>query len=262
MQNPWGIPEIVAVAGFPLPKMGGLNPEEKDYMADKIRNVQFQEIAPLAEIADIVVEKEKISQTEAVALIRKTLEGNTGKTEEEIDRLLAFAIDYRNELGRIKKPEMMVERQSQEVAIMILKSRLAPDWILANIDNLKASFRCSLDKEKCSQLMAIPEERWMTDLIRDEVIRAIVRKLPENLYSQIASFALGEEREWAELPVFTIEQEPEEVTLGEQSKGFGNTTNSRRKKGSSTEKVTLPSNTSESQTPVSTVEASTVPLAG
>jgi len=254
MQNPWGIPEIVTVAGFPLPKMGGLNPEEKDYMADKIRNVQFQEIAPLAEIADIVVEKEKISQQEAVALIRKTLEGNAGKTEEEIDRLLAFAIDYRNELGRIKKPEMMVERQSQEVAIMILKSRLAPDWILANIDNLKSSFRCSLDKEKCSQLMVIPEERWMSDVNRDEIIRAIVRKLPENLYSKIASFALGEEREWAELPTFTTE--PEEVTLGEQSKGFGNTKTSRKKKEASTEKVTTQSNILESQTPVSTEEAS------
>ncbi len=262
MQNPWGIPEIVAVAGFLLPKMGGLNPEEKDYMADKIRNVQFQEIAPLAEIADIVVEKEKISQQEAVALIRRTLEGNAGKTEEEIDRLLAFAIDYRNELGRIKKPEMMVERQSQEVAIMILKSRLAPDWILANIENLKASFRCSLDKEKCSQLMAIPEERWMTDLIRDEIIRAIVRKLPENLYSQIASFALGEEREWAELPIFTVEQEPEEVTLGEQSKDFKSTKNSRRKNVSSTESPITPSSILESQTPVITEETSTASLVG
>lgn len=260
MQNPWGIPEIVTVAGFPLPKMGGLNPEEKDYMADKIRNVQFQEIAPLAEIADIVVEKEKISQQEAIALIRRTLEGNTGRSEEEIDRLLAFAIDYRNELGRIKKPEMMVERQSQEVAIMILKSRLAPDWILANIDNLKASFRCSLDKEKCSQLMTVPEERWMTDPNRDEIIRAIVRKLPENLYSQIASFTLGEEREWAELPVFTTE--PEEITLGEQSKGFVSTKNSQKKKGISTEKVISPSSISESQTPVSTAEISTVSLAG
>ena len=259
MTNPWGIPEIVVIAGFPLPKMGGLNPEEKDYMADKIRNVQFQEIAPLAEIADIVVEKEKISQQEAVALIRRTLEGNAGRSEEEIDRLLAFAIDYRNELGRIKKPEMMVERQSQEVAIMILKSRLAPDWILANIDNLKASFRCSLDKEKCSQLMAVPEERWMSDLNRDDIIRQIVRKLPQNLYSQLFSFTLGEEREWAELPV---DQEPEEVTLGEQSKGFKSTKNSRKKNVNSTESPITQSSISESQTPVSTAEISTVPLAG
>ena len=260
MQNPWGIPEIVTVAGFPLPKMGGLNPEEKDYMADKIRNVQFQEIAPLAEIADIVVEKEKISQQEAVALIRKTLEGNAGKTEEEIDRLLAFAIDYRNELGRIKKPEMMVERQSQEVAIMILKSRLAPDWILANIDNLKASFRCSLEKEKCSQLMVVPEERWMSDPNRDDIIRQIVRKLPQNLYSQLFSFTLSEEREWAELPAFT--NEPEEITLGERSKGFKTTRNLRKKNVSSTENPITPSNILESQTPAITEEVSTVSPVG
>ena len=262
MQNPWGIPEIVVIAGFPLPKMGGLNPEEKDYMADKIRNVQFQEIAPLAEIADIVVEKEKISQQEAIGLIRRTLEGNAGKTEEEIDRLLTFAIDYRNELGRIKRPEMMVERQSQEVAIMILKSRLPPDWILANIDNLKASFRCSLDKEKCSQLMAVPEERWMSDQNRDDIIRQIVRKLPQNLYSQLFSFTLGEEREWAELPIFTVEQEPEEVTLGEQSKGFKNTKSSRKKNASSTESPITPSSILELQTPVITEETSIASLAG
>jgi hypothetical protein len=260
MQNPWGIPEIVTVAGFPLPKMGGLNPEEKDYMADKIRNVQFQEIAPLAEIADIVVEKEKISQQEAVALIRKTLEGNAGRTEEEIDRLLAFAIDYRNELGRIKKPEMMVERQSQEVAIMILKSRLAPDWILANIDNLKASFRCSLEKEKCSQLMVVPEERWMSDPNRDDIIRQIVRKLPQNLYSQLFSFTLSEEREWAELSAFT--NEPEEITLGERSKGFKTTRNLRKKNVSSTENPITPSNILESQTPAITEEVSTVSPVG
>jgi hypothetical protein len=260
MQNPWGIPEIAVIAGFPIPKMGGLNPEEKDYMADKIRNVQFQEIAPLAEIADIVVEKEKISQQEAIALIRRTLERNAGRSEEEIDRLLAFAIDYRNELGRIKKPEMMVERQSQEVAIMILKSRLAPDWILANIDNLKASFRCSLDKEKCSQLMVVPEERWMSDLNRDDIIRQIVRKLPQNLYSQLFSFTLSEEREWAELPVFT--DEPEEVTLGEQSKGFKSTKNSQKKNVSSTESPITLSNISESQTPVITEEVSTVSPVG
>lgn len=254
MQNPWGIPEVVIVAGFPLPKMGGLNPEEKDYMADKIRNVQFQEIAPLAAIADIVVEKEKISQIEAVALIRKTLEGNTGKTEEEVNQLLAFAIDYRNELGKIRKPELLIERQSQEVAIMILRSRLAPDWVLANIDNLKASFRCSLDKEQATFLMGIPEERWLSDIKRDELIRQIVRKLPENIYGQLAAFALGEEREWRELPVFT--EEPEEISLGEQSKGFKSTKNSRKKSASSTEKPISQSNILESPILVTTEEVS------
>ncbi|OKH14869.1 hypothetical protein NIES592_08305 [Fischerella major NIES-592] len=260
MQNPWGVPEIIHVAGFPLPKMGGLNPEEKDYMAEKIRNVQFQEIAPLAEIADIVVEKEKISKTEAISLIRKTLEGNAGKNEEEIDELLAFAIEYQHELGRIKKPDMLIEKQSQEVAVMILRSRLAPQWILENIDNLRASFRCSLDKEVCALLMATPEENWLSDTTREKVIRQIVRKLPENIYSQIAAFALGEEREWAELPVITVE--PEEVTLGERSKGFGNTKKSPKKSASSTVNAITPSNTSESQTPVSTEEVSTASPVG
>jgi hypothetical protein len=252
MQNPWGVPEVVDIAGFPLPKMGGLNPEEKDYMADKIRNVQFQEIAPLAEIADLVVEKEKISRIEAISLIRKTLEGNAGKSEEEVDKLLAFAIEYQHELGRIKKPDMLVERQSQEVAVMILRSRLVPQWILENIENLRASFRCSLDKEQCALLMAILEENWLSDVTREKVIRQIVRKLPENIYSQVASFALGEEREWAELPSITFDTSaslsasPEEVTLGERSKGFGNTKKSSKRSANSTEKPTLPSNTSES----------------
>ncbi|MBN3993827.1 MAG: hypothetical protein HWQ36_25935 [Nostoc sp. NMS2] len=260
MQNPWGVPEVINVAGFPLPKMGGLNPEEKDYMADKIRNVQFQEIAPLAEIADLVVEKEKISKIEAISLIRKTLEGNAGKTEEEVDKLLAFAIEYQQELSRIKKPDMLVERQSQEVAVMILRSRLIPQWIVENVDNLRTSFRCSLDKDECVSLIAISEEFWLTNTTRDKVIRQIVRKLPENIYSQVASFALGEEREWAELPSITFE--PEEVTLGERSKGFGNTKKSSKKNANSTEKPTLPSNISESQTPVSTAEVSTASLAG
>ena len=260
MQNPWGVPEIVNIAGFPLPKMGGLNPEEKDYMADKIRNVQFQEIAPLAEIADLVVEKEKISKFEAISLVRKTLEGNAGKTEEEIDKLLAFAIEYQHELSRIKKPDMLAERQSQEVAVMVLRSRLKPEWILENIEHLCASFRCSLDKEECVLLMAVFEENWLSDTTREKVIRQIVRKLPENIYSQIATFALGEEREWAELPVITFE--PEDVTLGERSKGFGNTKKSSRKSASSTEKPTLPSSTSESPIPVSTAEASTASAAG
>ncbi|NWF61770.1 MAG: hypothetical protein HXY43_21555 [Fischerella sp.] len=260
MQNPWGVPEVVHVAGFPLPKMGGLNPEEKDYMADKIRNVQFQEIAPLAEIADIVAEKEKISKTEAISLIRKTLEGNAGKTEEEVDKLLAFAIEYQHELGRIKKPDMLIERQSQEVAVMILRSRLAPQWILENIENLRAAFRCSLDKDECVKLIAVAEEFWLSDTAREKVIRQIVRKLPENIYSQIAAFALGEEREWAELPVITVE--PEEVTLGERSKGFANTKKSPKKNASSTVNAISPSNTSESQTPASTVEASTASPVG
>ncbi|PMB05026.1 hypothetical protein CEN49_19280 [Fischerella thermalis CCMEE 5273] len=260
MQNPWGVPEVVHVAGFPLPKMGGLNPEEKDYMADKIRNVQFQEIAPLAEIADIVVEKEKISKTEAISLIRKTLEGNAGKTEEEVDKLLAFAIEYQHELGRIKKPDMLIERQSQEVAVMILRSRLAPQWILENVENLRTAFRCSLDKDECVKLIAVAEEFWLSDATREKVIRQIVRKLPENIYSQIAAFALGEEREWAELPVITVE--PEEITLGEHSKGFGNTKKLQKKNASSTVNATLPSNTSESQTPVSIANASTATPVG
>ncbi|MHC5610562.1 MAG: hypothetical protein ACYTXA_05970 [Nostoc sp.] len=262
MQNPWGVPEIVNIAGFPLPKMGGLNPEEKDYMADKIRNVQIQEIAPLAEIADLVVEKEKISKIEAISLIRKTLEGNAGKSEEEVDKLLAFAIEYQHELGRVKKPDMLVERQSQEVAVMILRSRLIPQWILENIDNLRASFRCSLDKDQCALLMATPEENWLSDATREKVVRQIVRKLPENIYSQIASFALGEEREWAELPSITFEPEAEEVTLGERSKGFGNTKKSPKKNVNSTVNATTPSNTSESPIPVSTVEVSTASLVG
>ena len=260
MQNPWGVPEIVNIAGFPLPKMGGLNPEEKDYMADKIRNVQFQEIAPLADIADLVVEKEKISKLEAVALIRKTLEGNAGKTEEEVDKLLAFAIEYQHELGRIKKPDMLAERQSQEVAVMILRSRLRPEWILENIEHLCASFRCSLDKEECVLLMAILEENWLSDARREKVIRQIVRKLPENIYSQIATFALGEEPEWAQLPIITVESE--EVTLGERSKGFGNTKKSPKKKENSTVNATLLSSTSELQTLVSTADTSTVIPAG
>jgi hypothetical protein len=260
MQNPWGVPEVADITGFPLPKMGGLNPEEKDYMADKIRNVQFQEIAPLAEIADLVVEKEKISKIEAISLIRKTLEGNAGKTEEEVDKLLAFAIEYQHELGRIKKPDMLVERQSQEVAVMILRSRLKPEWILENIDHLRASFRCSLDKEQCALLMATPEENWLSDATREKVIRQIVRKLPENIYSQIASFALGEEREWAELPSITFE--PEEVTLGERSKGFGNTKKSSKKNANSTEKPTLPSSILESPIPDSTPEVSIVSAVG
>ncbi|MBW4478658.1 MAG: hypothetical protein KME54_17800 [Tolypothrix brevis GSE-NOS-MK-07-07A] len=260
MQNPWGVPEVVDVAGFPLPKMGGLNPEEKDYMANKIRNVQFQEIAPLAEIADLVVEKEKISKIEAISLIRKTLEGNAGKSEEEIDRLLAFAIEYQHELGRIKKPDMMVERQSQEVAVMILRSRLKPEWILENIENLRASFRCSLDKEQCALLMATPEENWLSDATREKVIRQIVRKLPENIYAQIATFALGEEKEWVELPIITFESE--DVTLGERSKGFENIKKSSKKNANSTEKPTTPSNISESQTLDSTPEVSTVSAVG
>jgi hypothetical protein len=260
MQNPWGVPEIIDIAGFPLPKMGGLNPEEKDYMADKIRNVQFQEIAPLAEIADLVVEKEKISKIEAISLIRKTLEGNAGKTEEEVDKLLAFAIEYQHELGRVKKPDMLVERQSQEVAVMILRSRLTPQWILENIENLRASFRCSLDKEQCALLMAIPEENWLSDTTREKVIRQIIRKLPENIYSQIASFALGEEREWAELPSITFE--PEEVTLGERSKGFGNTKKSSKRNANSTEKPITPSSTLESPILDSTPEVSTASAVG
>ncbi|MBO3459939.1 hypothetical protein G7B40_040140 [Aetokthonos hydrillicola Thurmond2011] len=261
MQNPWGVPEIVNIAGFPLPKMGGLNPEEKDYMADKIRNVQFQEIAPLAEIADIVIEKEKISKIEAISLIRKTLEGNGGKSEEEVDKLLAFAIEYQHELSRIKKPDMLIEKQSQEVAVMILRSRLAPQWVLENIDNLKASFRCSLEKEQCALLMTIPEENWLTDVTREKVIRQIVRKLPENIYGHIAAFALGEEREWAELPMITVEP-GQEVTLGERSKGFGNTKKPPKKSANSTVNATLPSNTSESQTPVSTGDTSTASPVG
>jgi hypothetical protein len=260
MQNPWGIPEVINVAGFPLPKMGGLNPEEKDYMADKIRNVQFQEIAPLAEIADLVVEKEKISKIDAISLIRKTLEGNAGKTEEEVDKLLAFAMEYQHELGRIKKPDMLIERQSQEVAVMILRSRLVPQWILENIENLRASFRCSLDKEQCTLLMATPEENWLSDTTREKVIRQIVRKLPENIYAGIAAFALGEEREWAELPSITVESE--EVTLGERSKGFGNTKKSSKKNANSTEKPISPSSTLESQTLDSTPGVSTALAAG
>jgi len=246
MQNPWGI-EIVVVAGFPLPKMGGLNPEEKDYMADKIRNTQFQEIAPLAEIADLVVEKEKISKEMAIALIRKTLDGNN--SADEVDRILAFAIDYRDELSKIRKPELLVERQAQEVAIMILRSRLEPSWILANLDNLKAAFRCSLDKDKCSGLMAIPEERWLSDCTREEIIRAMVRKLPENIYAQITAFALGEEREWAELSTYN---EPEDLSLGEPLKGSENIKLPPNQSGIFTEKATTQSNTLASQTPPTT----------
>lgn len=260
MQNPWGVPEVVNIAGFPLPKMGGLNPEEKDYMADKIRNVQFQEIAPLAEIADIVVEKEKISKVEAISLIRKTLEGNTGKNEEEVNKLLAFAIEYQHELGRVKKPDMLVERQSQEVAVMILRSRLKPEWILGNMEHLCASFRCSLDKEECVLIMGVFEENWLSDAGREKIIRQIIRKLPENIYSQIASFALGEEREWAELPIITVEAE--EVTLGERSKGFGNTKKSAKKSANSTASAISPSSTSESQIPVSTADTSTASPVG
>jgi len=259
MENPWGVPEIIPTAGFPLPKMGGLNPEEKDYMAQKIRNAQFQEIAPLAEIADIVVEKEKISKQEAISLIRKTLEGNAGKSEEEVDRLLAFAIDYQHELGRINKPDMLIEKQSQEVAVMILRSRLSPSWILENIDNLKISFRCSLEKEQCALLLAVPDENWMSDANRERIIRQIVRKLPENIYAEIAAFALGEEREWAAMPNFEPE---EELSLGERSKGFENTKKSRKKKENSTANAISQSSISESRTPVSTETASTASPVG
>ena len=249
MQNPWGVPEIVDVKGFPLPKMGGLNPEEKDYMAEKIRNVQFQEIAPLAEIAEIVVEKEKISKSEAVSLIRKTLEGNTGKSDKEIDKLLTFAIDYQHELGRIRKPDMLIEKQSQEVAVMMLRSRLSPQWIVENVDNLRAAFRCSLDKEQCALLMTIPEENWLVDTNREKIIRQIIRKLPENIYSEIAAFALGEEREWGDLPVIMAEEEP---SLGEPSKPSKSTKKSSKKNANSTANAISPSNTSESQTQAST----------
>jgi hypothetical protein len=110
--------------------------------------------------------------------------------------------------------------------------------------------------------MAVPEERWMSDQNRDDIIRQIVRKLPQNLYSQLFSFTLGEEREWAELPIFTVEQEPEEVTLGEQSKGFRSTKSSRKKNVSSTESPITPSSILESQTPVITEETSIASLAG
>ena len=261
MNNPWGIPEIVNIKGFLLPKMGGLNPEEKDYMAEKIRNIQFQEIAPLAEIADIVVEKEKISKSEAVSLIRKTLEGNTGKTEEEVDKLLAFAIEYQHELGRIRKPDMLIEKQSQEVAVMILRSRLSPEWIVDNAENLRISFRCSLDKEECALILRVDDENWLSDKHREKIIRQIVNKLPENIYSEIAAFALGEEREWVELPVIMAE-ESEEPTLGERSKPSKNTKKSSRKNANSTANVTSPSNILESQTLASTANTSTEIPAG
>ncbi|MHC5722323.1 MAG: hypothetical protein ACYTX0_62505, partial [Nostoc sp.] len=70
------------------------------------------------------------------------------------------------------------------------------------------------------------------------------------------------EREWAELPSITFEPEAEEVTLGERSKGFGNTKKSPKKNVNSTVNATTPSNTSESPIPVSTVEVSTASLVG
>jgi len=259
MQNPWGTPKIVTIAGFPLPQMGGLNPEEKEYMALKVRNDQFRQIEPLAEVVNLIVEKEGISQEQVIALVRRQLENTAGDTEEEQNKLMLFTINYRNELAKINQPQLTIEKQSQEIAVMILRSRLNPSFILENIDNLTKTFRCSLDRIECSKLMAIAEEHWLQDPTREKICRLIVAKLPQNLYNRLAAFALGEEREWAEV---SPQPQLHEVSLGERSPALTNIEPPQNQSSNSTEMLTTSSNTLESPTQPTIEESTTVSPAG
>lgn len=217
MTTPYGIPSIYNVGSFPfpLPKMGSLTNEEANYMEDEVREMDLKRLEVLESFATAIADSEKCSLEEAIASVTKLMDNPNAENESEALRLMVFSIKYRDRLTDMRRsidPTKIATRQTSLIAQMILRSRLSAQWLVENLKRINGDFRLSIDPKEASELLAIPEEEWMTNGKRKEIMTRICDKLPRTELRELAGFALAEEREWKDLPEELISEQEDPST--------------------------------------------------
>lgn len=243
---------------FPLPKMGSLTVEESEYMVDRVRSVDIQRLESIEKFANAISEKEKISVEEALVFITKLIDGDTSGEDGENVRLMTFSIKYREFLTELRKqndPVKINAFQTKAVALMILVSRLDTQWLIQNLERINKTFRLSLEPKLISELLAIPEEQWLSSEKRTEVFTRLINKLPTAELRELAGFALAEEREWESID----EDVPQEKKV--YSNGYEIIEIASESNENSTETDTIKLPLAESPIPSSTENNTTVALA-
>lgn len=194
---------------FPLPKMGSLTVEESEYMTDRVRSVDIQRLESIEKFATAISEKENISIEDALIFITKLIDGDTSGEDGENIRLMSFSIKYREFLTELRKqndPTKINNFQTKAVALMILVSRLDTQWLIENLARINKNFRLSLEPKTISELLAVPEEQWLSSPKRTEIFTRLINKLPTAELRELAGFALAEEREWESVDEDTQEK--------------------------------------------------------
>jgi hypothetical protein len=201
---------------FPLAKMGSLTVEETEYMADKVRGHELQKLDAIEKFAIAVSEKENIPLEEALSFISKILENKVIADENEQLKLMSFSIKFKEHmtvLSQQNNPEKINTIQTKAVALMILSSRLDSQWLVENLTKINKTYRLSLEPKETSELLAIPEEQWLSSEKRIAIFNRIISKLPMSDIRELAGFALAEEREWESVDD-TVPQEKKQYLNG------------------------------------------------
>jgi hypothetical protein len=183
-------PELVTIAGFQLLKLGSLKRKEMAFI-NKHRKEIVRGYMEVNRIALEISEKYEITEAEALSIVNNFgLDGGNEALLEYTDRLIPLV-------------ELLTTQDAQpgQAVSMLLRSRLSPDWLKDNAENLLSAFGIKVEE---------------TGIWRDEFIDELTEQAIDSLYK----FLIQEQNEWKA-------PEPEQPkTLGEELPSTENSSNS------------------------------------
>lgn len=200
----------------------GFNQLERDFYAEEVIGneamlVRYQELA------------EKVAASKGIDI------------EKVYDIFLKASQDAKSALEQlggfmIELQEIMAEQNRQQrhqkirLVEMLLRSRLRPDFLLGNTEELDQEFGVQIPEKERDYLLKLPRNRWLKDAIREDVIKQICWLLPSSIVNELYEAAQFEMFE-GNVPEATDSESIDE-TLGKQGGGSGrlNGQSSRKKK--------------------------------
>ncbi len=185
----------------------GFNGLEREWFATEVISNEWQ-IVKLQELAKRIAEAREQKVGEVYEILVKA-QGADG------DRLIATLGEFILDLQQIQVEGAQRQRtQNQRIASMFLCSRLKPEWMLANAQDLFDEYGVNIPEHR-DHLMGIPRARWMSDPIRKNIIDQICAMLSS---SEIRIIVDAVELEMNEGQRFNSVPTTAEELLGKQQK--------------------------------------------
>jgi hypothetical protein len=233
-------PELVTIAGIPLPKWGSLLRKESKWFANR-EGAGTKGMMEMMLIARELSAVNNIDPTQAFFIV-------SGFGSENGSELL---VPYADRLEPLLDVISYSETTPQDAVTMILRSRLDHNWLRNNATKLKNLLKIDLFGDLKAAFSDADDD--FVNKYEFEWLDAYTERLPEATIEELWQFIQNEKRMWkvdpAE-PAKTIKQEGEGLNLGEESSSTENISQSTT--NGTGETSTSPSNSAPLTTPVTT----------
>lgn len=167
-----------------------------------------------------LVDKVVVEKNTTVGAVYQALEA----AQREPAKALSFFGRHFVDVQLIQQEQARFARCSPDrMAEMILRSRLKPDWVSANLQWLTNEYGWLLTQEQIKSLIGLPRTEWLSNAIREQSCRELVGVLPSWQIRALKDFVENELLEGADSTIVAPVELSE--SLGKPSNGVATSGN-------------------------------------